>query len=87
MVLDALLDGAIVAFDKLDCPAGWEEYDLAAGRSLRGIGGEACVLFRETGGTELHEHAAAVDRPSHLHRKDDDCCDPSQTDGHVPFLN
>jgi len=48
--------GAIVAFDlPKGCPAGWEDFDLASGRVIIGVGksdGLSSRQYRQTGGEE-----------------------------------
>ena len=76
------LESAVVVFDGVDCPDGWERYQPAAGRFLLGFDEEDRRDNRRVlslGGAETHR-LTAQETPSHSHgqvshprRCDGDC--------------
>lgn len=60
---------AVMAFDQEQCPAGWDEFAPAAGRTVIGTGagpGLSVRNLRQAGGTEKHQLTIA-EMPRHNH--------------------
>jgi len=61
--------GAVIPFEKNECPSGWEKYTQATGRMIIGAGrsdGLTARTYLEKGGEEKHKLDIS-EMPNHLH--------------------
>ena len=80
---EILPKGAIIAFERNECPDGWEPYPAARGRFLLGANGDlpdkegnlSPIDVGDTGGNWVHGHRLVRPDRRVYRRADDDCCD------------